>query len=54
MADDGFVTAVDRSGRKRRVPKHFVTNPAMGYKLPATIKATEPAKPDSTPKENQK
>jgi len=59
MADDGFVTAVGPDGTKRRVPRHYLDNPAFGYKLPpsaqvrepatpATVHITEPAKPEKT------
>ena len=59
MADDGFVTAVGPDGKKRRVPKHYLENPAFGFKLPpstrvkepattpAKARATEPAKPEN-------
>lgn len=61
MADDGFVTAVGPDGKKRRVPRHYLDNPAFGFELPpsarvkepatpATTRVTEPAKPE-TPKE---
>lgn len=53
MIDDGFVTAVGADGSKRRVPKHYIDNPRMGYRLPpsarskaAPAKANEPAKPE--------
>jgi hypothetical protein len=57
MADDGFVTAVGPDGKKRRVPKHYLDNPAFGYRLPpstrvrepatpATVRVTEPARPE--------
>lgn len=59
MADDGFVTAVGPDGKKRRVPKHYLENPAFGFKLPpstrvkepatpAKARVTEPAKPENT------
>lgn len=41
-----FVLAVDPGGNKRRVPSHYLDNPAMGFKLPPSArkaKATEPA-----------
>lgn len=59
MADDGFVTAVGPDKKKRRVPKHYLTNPALGFKLPPSAKqvrepatpakarVTEPAKPEN-------
>lgn len=60
MADDGFVTAVGPDKKKRRVPKHYLENPALGeWKLPpsakrvrepatpATARVTEPAKPEN-------
>lgn len=57
MADDGFVTAVGPNGQKRRVPEHYLNNPAFGFRLPPSalartdddgdavtpISATEPA-----------
>lgn len=42
MADDGFVLAVDPGGRKRRVPKHYLDNPALGFKLPPSTRVREP------------
>jgi len=59
MADDGFVTAVGPDGKKRRVPEHYLDNPAFGYRLPpssrvrepatpATVQVTEPARPEKT------
>lgn len=63
MADDGFVLAYKTPmGEKRRVPKHYLDNPALGFKavtprdvrepaIPATSIITEPAKPGRTQKE---
>lgn len=49
MAEDGFVTAVPKGGgKKRRVPKHYLENPKLGYKLPASTRAKEPATPATT------
>ena len=59
MAKDGFVTAVGPDGKKRRVPEHYLDNPAFGYRLPpsskvrepatpATARVTEPARPEKT------
>lgn len=45
MADDGFVTAVGPDGKKRRVPKHYLDNPAFGFKLPPSTRVNEPATP---------
>lgn len=45
MADDGFVTAVGPDGKKRRVPKHYLDNPAFGFKLPPSTRVKEPATP---------
>lgn len=42
MAGDGFITAVGPDGVKRRVPEHYVTNPAFGYKVPAQLLAQLP------------
>ena len=48
-ANDGFVTAYPPGGgEKRRVPKHYLDNPAFGYKLPASARAQEPATPANT------
>lgn len=41
--DDGFVTAVGPDGNKRRVPQHYLDNPAFGFKLPPSTRAQEPA-----------
>ena len=49
MADDGFVIAVDPAGNKRRVPKHYLDNPAFGYKLPPSARAQEQAEEAATP-----
>lgn len=48
MADDGFVLAVDPSGSKRRVPKHYLDNPGLGnFKLPPSArKSSEPGSAD--------
>lgn len=46
MADDKFVTAVGPDGKKRRVPRHYLDNPALGFKLPPsarTQRVREPA-----------
>lgn len=63
MADDGFVLAYKTPmGEKRRVPKHYLDNPALGFKAvkprdvrepaaPANTIITEPAKPGRTQKE---
>lgn len=59
MADNDFVLAVGPDGKKRRVPRHYLDNPAFGFKLPpssrvrepatpATTKVTEPAKPEKS------
>ena len=48
MADDGFVTAVGPDKKKRRVPKHYLDNPAFGYKLPPSKQVREPATPATT------
>lgn len=45
MADDGFVTAVGPDGKKRRVPRHYLNNPALGFRLPPSTRAQEPATP---------
>lgn len=45
MADDGFVKAVGPDGKKRRVPKHYLTNPALGFRLPPSTRVKEPATP---------
>lgn len=45
MADDGFVTAVGPDKKKRRVPLHYLENPALGYKLPPSQQVREPATP---------
>jgi hypothetical protein len=45
MADDDFVTAVGPDGKKRRVPSHYLDNPAFGFKLPPSARAQEPAEP---------
>jgi len=40
MSDsDEFVTAVGPNGEKRRVPKHYLDNPAFGFKLPPSARA---------------
>lgn len=57
MAD--FVQAVDPSGTKRRVPAHYLDNPALteqGFKLPPssrkkTARVTEPATTATTVEE---
>lgn len=36
---DGFVTAVGPNGQKRRVPEHYLDNPAFGFKLPPSARA---------------
>ena len=48
MADDGFVLAVDPGGNKRRVPKKYLDNPALGFKLPPSTRVHEPAAPANT------
>lgn len=50
MADDGFVLAVGPDGVKRRVPAHYLDNPAFGFKLPpsARERVEEPATPATT------
>ena len=64
---DGFITAVSPSGQKRRVPRHYLDNPAFGYKLPpsakkkrvqepatpATDQVQEPATPETTEGDSQ-
>lgn len=45
MAEADFITAVDRNGKKRRVPKHYLDNPKFGYKLPPSSRVREPATP---------
>lgn len=64
---DGFITAVSPSGQKRRVPRHYLDNPAFGYKLPpstkkkrvqepatpATDQVHEPATPETTEGDSQ-
>lgn len=49
MADqDDFVMAVDAHGNKRRVPRHYLENPAFGFKLPPSAQVKEPAQtPDA-------
>lgn len=55
MADNEFVTAVGPDGKKRRVPRHYLDNPALGaWKLPpstrgkaSTAKSPEPASPEN-------
>ncbi len=43
MSRDGFITATGPDGNKRRVPEHYVTNPAFGYKVPArTLRSLSP------------
>lgn len=36
---DEFVTAVGPNGQKRRVPKHYLDNPAFGFRLPPSARA---------------
>lgn len=59
MTDQLFVTAVGPDGKKRRVPAHYLDNPALGYKLPPSTRGkatpaasketvTEPAKPETS------
>lgn len=36
---DEFVTAVGPNGQKRRVPAHYLDNPAFGFKLPPSARA---------------
>jgi len=54
MADSGFIEAVDHNDNKRMVPPHYLDAP-FNFKLPpkrrgkadpATVKATEPARPE--------
>lgn len=63
MPDDGFVLAYKPPmGEKRRVPKHYLDNPSLGFKavkpravrepaVPATAIDQEPAEPGRTQKE---
>jgi len=48
----GFVLAVGPDGKKRRVPEHYLTNPALGpWKRPPSERAQEntpPEKPATT------
>jgi len=37
--DDEFVIAQGPNGDKRRVPKHYLDNPAFGFKLPPSARA---------------
>lgn len=47
MPDNGFVLAYKPPhGNKRMVPKHYLTNPALGYKAAPTGTVQEPAEPD--------
>lgn len=49
MAENDFVMAVPKGGGpKRLVPKHYLENPELGYKLPPSSKAKEPATPATT------
>ena len=44
MAENDFVLAVGTDGKKRRVPAHYLDNPAFGFRLPpSTQKVVEPA-----------
>lgn len=48
MADNGFVLAYKPPhGKKRMVPQHYLTNPALGYKAAPTGAVQEPAEPDT-------
>jgi hypothetical protein len=44
MADSDFILAVAPSGELRRVPAHYLDNPAFGFTLPPEP-VKEPAKP---------
>lgn len=48
MAESEFVMAVGPTGKKRRVPRHYLDNPTFGYKLPPSARAQEPATPATT------
>lgn len=50
--NDGFVTAVSPSGQKRRVPKHYLDNKALGYKLPPKARASQSEAPQE-PEDNK-
>jgi hypothetical protein len=44
MANPDFVMAVPPGGgEKRLVPVHYLENPALGFKLPPSARAQEPA-----------
>lgn len=46
MADDGFVLAYKTpTGEKRRVPRHYLDNPSLGFKAVKPRTAQEPATP---------
>jgi hypothetical protein len=45
MAEDGFVTAVGPDGKKRRVPRHYLDNPKLKFRLPPSTRVKEPATP---------
>lgn len=42
MAEHDFILAVDPAGNKRRVPAHYLDNPAFGFKLPPSERVKEP------------
>jgi hypothetical protein len=46
MADNDFIMAVDPHGNKRLVPPHYLDNPALGFKLPPSVRAQEPGDTD--------
>lgn len=49
MAESDFVMAVPKGGgQKRLVPKHYLDNPELGYKLPPSKRVKEPATPAET------
>jgi len=43
MAENDFIMAVGPDGEKRRVPEHYLDNPAFGFKLPPSARVQEPA-----------
>jgi hypothetical protein len=46
--DPDFITAVGPDGNKRYVPRHYLDNPAFGFKLPPSSRVTEPVEtPDA-------
>ncbi len=48
MAENDFIMAVGPDGKKRRVPQHYLDNPAFGFKLPPSARVTEPAETSDT------